>query len=572
MKKISFKEKLKSIGTGGIIIRAFLIWFVIALLIFPNANLLISVFFKNGEFSTSVFGKLISSERAMRSLENSFILAISLVVTVSIVGILLVLFTEYFDIKGAKILKIGYMSTLVYGGIVLCTGYKFIYGANGIFTKILLGINPNIDPKWFTGYFAVMFIMTFACTSNHIIFLTNAVREIDYQNIEAARNMGASFGSILFKVVLPVLKPTLFAITILTFLTGLGAMAAPLIVGGESFQTINPMIITFAQSSYSREIAALLAIILGIATVILLSIMNKMEKGGNYISISKTKSKIRKQKITNPVANFIAHALAYLLFVIYTAPILLVIIYSFSDSSSIKNATLSFDSLTLQNYITLFTNANSFKPYVISIIYSLLAAVIGAIIAVLVSRIIHKSKGRFAAALEYSMMIPWLLPSTLIALGIMITYDTPRILMGNKVLVGSVGILLLAYIIVKIPFSLRMIKAAFFGVEASLEESARCMGASSFYTMRRVIMPIILPSVLSIIVLNFISMLVDYDLTVFLYHPLLQPLGIVIKSASDENASLDAQSMTFVYAVVLIIISTAALYFTKGKKSSKNVR
>ena len=469
MKKISFKEKLKSIGTGGIIIRAFLIWFVIALLIFPNANLLISVFFKNGEFSTSVFGKLISSERAMRSLGNSFILAISLVVTVSIVGILLVLFTEYFDIKGAKILKIGYMSTLVYGGIVLCTGYKFIYGANGIFTKILLGINHNIDPKWFTGYFAVMFIMTFACTSNHIIFLTNAVREIDYQNIEAARNMGASFGTILFKVVLPVLKPTLFAITILTFLTGLGAMAAPLIVGGESFQTINPMIITFAQSSYSREIAALLAIILGIATVILLSIMNKMEKGGNYISISKTKSKIRKQKITNPVANFIAHALAYLLFVIYTAPILLVIIYSFSDSSSIKNATLSFDSLTLQNYITLFTNANSFKPYVISIIYSLLAAVIGAIIAVLVSRIIHKSKGRFAAALEYSMMIPWLLPSTLIALGIMITYDTPRILMGNKVLVGSVGILLLAYIIVKIPFSLRMIKAAFFGVEASLK-------------------------------------------------------------------------------------------------------
>lgn len=570
MKKMSFKERLKSIGTGGIIIRAFLIWFVIAVLIFPNANLLISVFFKNGEFSTSVFGKLISSERAMRSLENSFILAISLVVTVSIVGILLVMFTEYFDIKGAKILKVGYMSTLVYGGIILCTGYKFIYGANGIFTKILLGVNPNIDPKWFTGYFAVMFIMTFACTSNHIVFLTNAVRQIDYQNIEAARNMGASFGTILFKVVLPVLKPILFAITILTFLTGLGAMAAPLIVGGESFQTINPMIITFAQSSYSREIAALLAIILGIATVILLSIMNKMEKGGNYISISKTKSKIRKQKITNPVANFIAHALAYFLFVIYTAPILLVIIYSFSDSSSIKNATLSFGSLTLQNYKILFTNANVFKPYVISIIYSLLAAVIGAIIAVLVSRIIHKSKGRFAAALEYSMMIPWLLPSTLIALGIMITYDTPRILMGNKVLVGSVGILLLAYIIVKIPFSLRMIKAAFFGVEASLEESARCMGSSSFYTMRRVIMPIILPSILSIIVLNFISMLVEYDLTVFLYHPLLQPLGIVIKSASDENASLNAQAMTFVYAVVLIIISTAVLYFTKGKKSRKN--
>lgn len=570
MKKLNVKEKFKDIGIIGIIIRVFLIWFVIAFLIYPNANLLINVFFKNGEFSTAVFSKLLSSERAMRSLLNSFILAISLIITVNIVGTLLVVFTEYFDIKGAKILKIGYMSTLVYGGIVLCTGYKFIYGTNGVFTKLLLNINPNINPNWFTGYFAVIFIMTFACTSNHIIFLTNAIRGIDYQIIEAARNMGASFRTVFFQIVMPVLKPTFFAVTILTFLTGLGAMAAPIIVGGDSFQTINPMIIIFAKSSYSKEIASLLSIILGVVTIILLLIMNKFEKGGNYISISKTKSKMIKQKITNPVGNFIAHFFAYILFIIYSLPILLVIVYSLSNSSSIKSATLSFKSLTLENYKTLFIDANAFKPYLISITYSLLAAIVVAIISILVSRIVHKSKGKFAATLEYSMLIPWLLPSTLIALGLMTTYDTPRILVGNKVLIGTVGILLLAYVIVKIPFSLRMIKAAFFSVDESLEESARCMGASTFYIMRRVILPIILPSILSVIVLNFNSMLTDYDVTVFLYHPLLQPLGIVIKNASDEDANINAQVMSFVYTVVIIIISTAALYFTSGRKIRKN--
>lgn len=570
MKKLNLKEKFKDIGIIGIIIRVFLIWFVIAFLIYPNANLLINVFFKNGEFSTAVFSKLLSSERAMRSLLNSFILAISLIITVNIVGTLLVVFTEYFDIKGAKILKIGYMSTLVYGGIVLCTGYKFIYGTNGVFTKLLLNINPNINQNWFTGYFAVIFIMTFACTSNHIIFLTNAIRGIDYQIIEAARNMGASFRTVFFQIVMPVLKPTFFAVTILTFLTGLGAMAAPIIVGGDSFQTINPMIIIFAKSSYSKEIASLLSIILGVVTIILLLIMNKFEKGGNYISISKTKSKMIKQKITNPVGNFIAHFFAYILFIIYSVPILLVIVYSLSNSSSIKSATLSFKSLTLENYKTLFIDANAFKPYLISITYSLLAAIVVAIISILVSRIVHKSKGKFAAMLEYSMLIPWLLPSTLIALGLMTTYDTPRILVGNKVLIGTVGILLLAYVIVKIPFSLRMIKAAFFSVDESLEESARCMGASTFYIMCRVILPIILPSILSVIVLNFNSMLTDYDVTVFLYHPLLQPLGIVIKNASDEDANINAQVMSFVYTVVIIIISTAALYFTSSRKIRKN--
>jgi len=45
--------------------------------------------------------------------------------------------------------------------------------------------------------------------------------------------------------------------------------------------------------------------------------------------------------------------------------------------------------------------------------------------------------------------------------------------------------------------------------------------------------------------------------------PLFQPLGIVIKSASDETATTNAEAMTFVYSVVLIIISSAALYFAQ---------
>jgi iron(III) transport system permease protein len=365
------------------------------------------------------------------------------------------------------------------------------------------------------------------------------------------------------------LKPTFLAITILVFLTGLSAMSAPLIVGGDDFQTINPMIMTFAQSTYSREIGALLAIILGIATILLLMLMNKLEKGGTYISVAKTKSKMVKQKIASPLANFLAHGLAYLLFLVYATPIVLVVIYSFTNSLNITSGVLSAKDFTLENYITLFTQKDAFKPYLVSLLYAFLSAVIVAIIAILVSRIIHKSKGLFATLLEYSMLIPWLLPGSLIAIGLMITYDSPRLLVFNKVLIGTTVILLLGYIIVKLPFSMRMIKAAFFGVEGSLEEAAQSMGASAFYTFRRVILPIIIPAVLSVIVLNANSLLADYDLTVFLFHPLLPTLGIVIKAASDETATMNAQAMSFVYAVILMLMAATALYLTRGRESSR---
>ena len=490
-------EKLKIIlkrkSVKSIIMKVVLIWFLITFIIYPNVNLLLNVFVKDEQVTFEAFGKVWQSSRAMKSLINSFILAVSLVITVNFVGILIVLFSEYFEIKGAKILRLGYMSTLVYGGIVLVNAYGVLYGNGGVLTRALIKVIPNMNPNWFEGYIAVMFVMTFSVTSNHMIFLRNAIRGLDYHVIEAAKSMGASASQIFMTVVLPILKPTILAVTVLTFLSGLGALSAPLLVGGVNFQTINPMIMMFSRMATSRDIAALLAIILGLITMVMLIVFNKVEEGGNYISISKTKSKMQKQKINNPIANVLAHVVAYVLFIIYVTPVVMVILYSLSDSLAIITGNISFNSFTFDNFRRLFTESSAYKPYLVSAIYGILASVIATAIALFVSRIIQKKKSVVNTFLEYGMLIPWLLPGTLIALGLMLTYDSPRALIGNKVLIGTTVLLLIGYIIIKLPFSFRMIRSSLFSIEGSLEEAAQNMGASKFYTLRRVVLPIILP-------------------------------------------------------------------------------
>ena len=560
MGKLKSKLQDGTINIPGLILKLFLIWFIFSFLVFPNVNLLLKVFIKDGHFSLDAIHKIMKSTRAINSLKNSFLLAVASVVTVNVSGILIVLFTEYFDINGSKILSLGFMTTLIYGGVVLVTGYKFVYGETGIVTKVLMQFFPNMDPQWFVGFGAVLFIITFSGTSNHMMFLTNAVRNLDYHTIEAAKNMGASQGTILFKIVLPTMKPTIFAITILTFIAALSTMSGPLIVGGPDFQTINPMIKTFANMTGSRDIAALLAIILGIATSILLFIMQKIEKKGNYISISKTKAKMTKQKIENPVLNVIAHIVAYVMFVIYMLPIINVLVFSFTDGMTIKTGQIRKDSFTLENYAKLFRSSTAYKPYLVSILYSFVAALTVAVICIAVARIVTKLKHKWDKLYEPLILIPWLLPSTMIALGLMMTYDEARWNLANKVLVATPVIMLIAYMIIKLPFSYRMIRAAFIGLDGNMEEAAQVMGAKPFYTMRKVILPIIMPVVLSVVVLNFNGLLSEYDLSVFLYHPLFQPLGIVIKLATDETATTDAQAMAFVYTVILMIISTIALW------------
>ncbi|KXU04980.1 ABC transporter permease [Streptococcus oralis] len=551
------------------LIRLGLIWFLITFIVYPNIDLVVGVFVKGGEFSLDAIRRILSSQRAMQSIINSFILAFSLVITVNVVGVLCVLFTEYFDIKGAKILKLGYMTSLIYGGVVLATGYKFVYGPYGMVTKVLQSLIPSLDPNWFVGYGAVLFIMTFAGTANHTLFLTNTIRSVDYHTIEAARNMGAKPFTVFRKVVLPTLTPTLFALTIMTFLMGLSAVAAPLIVGGKGFQTINPMIITFAGMGNSRDLAALLAIILGIATTILLVVMNKIEKGGNYISVSKTKAPLKKQKIHSKPWNILAHIVAYALFLVYMLPITFIVLYSFTNPLAIQTGELSLANFTLDNYKLFFSNSAAFSPFLVSFIYSAIAATVATVLAIVFARVVRKRKAKLDSLFEYGALLPWLLPSTLLAVSLMFTFNQPQFLVLNQILVGTLVILLIAYIVVKIPFSYRMVRAILFSVDDEMEDAARSMGASPFYTMMKVIIPFILPVVLSVIALNFNSLLTDFDLSVFLYHPLAQPLGIMIKSAGEETATSDTQALVFVYTVILMIISGLVLYFTQRPTAKK---
>ena len=371
---------------------------------------------------------------------NSLRLAVVLTITVNIVGISIVLLTEYFDIKGANILRLGYMTTLIYSGVALVTGYMFLYSSDGIMTTKLLEMFPNLNPKWFSGYKAVLFTMTFACTSNHALFLRNAIRGIDYNTVEASRNLGASPFTTLFKVVFPTLIPTLFSLTIMTFITGLCAMSAPTLLGYDS---INPEIVRLAGSSTADESfpqarAALLSIILACFTILLLTILSSYERKGHYLSVSKTKAKLQKQKIDNPVLNVLMHIYAYVLFIIYMTPVVMIVLFSFQTYQAIKVKRLDPANWTFINYYGtqdyqyltsrgkyktiegsisgVFSNEATLGGIHTSFVLSVIAAALACVIVVIACNYIfkHKKTGRQVAfqpsagyfCLQYSLVIP----------------------------------------------------------------------------------------------------------------------------------------------------------------------
>lgn len=294
--------------------------------------------------------------------------------------------------------------------------------------------------------------------------------------------------------------------------------------------------------------------------------MIQIEKRGHYMSVSKVKTTIVKQKIRNPILNVLAHVYAYLLFLIYVIPVALVVLFSFTDSATIASKHLTLSSFTLENYISIFQKASSYKPFVVSIAYSAIAASFVAIIVLIACRILQKRKDRLGGALEYGLLIPWLLPTTLMALGLITTLQHPARLdvqQGSDRHLCHHAHRLHHH---QDPLHPAYDQGRFLFCWMILWRMQPGIWVPSPSTPSwRVQLPIILPTVLAIFALNFNGLLGDYDMSVFMYHPLNKPLGVYIKSLTDAETNADNAALTFVYAVLMMVISAAVMYLVYGR-------
>jgi iron(III) transport system permease protein len=586
-------EKVFKIFGFGLFIYLFL-----GFMILPNVNTLTQIFSTKTAAGTSdpwaVIRFFFAGNMGTYVL-NSLKLAVGLVITVNIVGVSIVLLTEYFDIKGARILRMGYMTTLIYSGIALVAGYLFLYDNNGILTTAMANAFPGIDKNWFSGFNAVMFTMTFATTSNHMLFLRNALRGIDYNTVEAARNLGAKPLKVLWKVVFPTLAPTMFSLTVMTFITGLCAMSAPTLLGYDS---INPEIVRLAGSSLADEAfpqarAALLSIILALFTIVLLTVLSAYERKGHYLSVSKTKARLVKQKINNPVANALAHIYAYVLFIVYMTPVVMILIFSFQTYSAIRMKTLDLGNWTFLNffgkqdysYLTsrgvyrvregavsgVFSNADTLGGIRTSFILSALAAAFACVIVVIAVNYIFKHRKR-GEAVEYALIFPWLLPTILICYSYRTYFNSNDVwYVGNANLYYAQNVRLLiviAYTVVKLPFSLRMIKAAFYAIDDELEDAARNLGAGGLTTMLKIKLPIILPSVLAVFALNFNALFTEYDMTATFASSYGTSYAMVMQAMTREEGlygyNVNASGRRAASTVFIMLVSGLILYLVYG--------
>ena len=145
------------------------------------------------------------------------------------------------------------------------------------------------------------------------------------------------------------------------------------------------------------------------------------------------------------------------------------------------------------------------------------SAVIGTLGAVGLSRIHWKTKG----ALEYISILPLMIPEIILGMVLMAFFYMLNLPFGMLTL-------LIGHTVFCVPYILMEVKARLVGMDPSLEEAARDLGATSLRAFRDITLPLIMPAVASGSLLAFAMSMDDVVISIFINGPRLSTLPIKV--------------------------------------------
>ena len=210
---------------------------------------------------------------------------------------------------------------------------------------------------------------------------------------------------------------------------------------------------------------------------------------------------------------------------------------------------------TIDNYFKIFSDSQFFEPFSNSIKMGVIAVVITALIGVSAAFLITRKKLRGGNIVESLLSLPYGIPGTVIALSFIISFNTPTIFTAFTTLAGTFWILPLAYAVRNIPIITQSSISGFNTMDPSLEEASSTLGATGSRTFRKVILPLVSPSILAGALLVFINSVGEFVSTILLYTFSTKTVSVEIYSQLRlYNTGAAAAYGIILFTLVMLIV------------------
>ena len=550
---------------------------------FPIAKMLTAAFITDGGgYSLSVFASKFFDDRlwGLGCLSggrcgvawNSLFLAVLVGLITTSLGLIFALVVTRSGFRYKRVLRALTVLPIITPPFVIGLALILLFGLSGAVTTFFsdaFGIQPT---RWLYGLPGVLIAQILAFTPIAFLVLIGVVEGVSPSMEEAAQTLRASKWQVFKTVSLPLMRPGLANAFLLGFIESMADFGNPLVLGGNFDVLSTEIFFAIVGAQYDQGKAAVLAMVLLCFTLGAFYAQRFWLGKKSYTTVSgKGDSGMHPHMPRALSIPVLALAMIWAAFTM--------VVYAMIFYGSVVELWGVNNSLTFKHYITAFSFRfeesgirwsgaawDSFWTTLkIAGIAAPLTAIVGLITAYLLTRQTFAGKNAF----EFGTMLSFAIPGTVIGVSFILAFNVPPI-----EITGTGIILVVSFIFRNMPVGVRAGIASMSQLDKSLDESSLTLGANSWQTFRRIILPLLRPAILAALVYSFVRAMTAISAVIFLVSAEYDmATSYIIGRVENNDYGLAIAYSTTLIFVMLVVVGAMQLVVGKteiGRRMSQS--
>ena len=505
-----------------------------------------SIKYELGQETVKSFGtysEFFSKSYYYKALRNSIILAL----TTTTLVIPIAFCFAYLGLRGPTSargpLRVFGLLPLIAPPFIFALSLILIGGRMGILTRLLH------LPFSLYGWPGVITAQVITFLPLGYLLIENVLRSIGSHLDEAASDMGASGVDILFKVTIPLSAPGILKAALLVFIISIADFGNPMLIGGGvSFLATDAYFLWISENNL--EIAAVFCVFLVLPSLIMFVIHQYILKGREYTTIGGKPQQVEERRISPKI-------FYPMMAIVIPVSIMIVLCFGMIFVGAFTKIIMIDNSFTLEH----FQSTNGLRSLVTSLKFAFGAALIAPIIGVTLSYILVRKRIPLKRVVEFMALLGFAVPGTVMGIGYIIFFNSPPLK-----LTGTFIILIINEAFRNLSVSLEAGVAKLHQIDIAIEEAAIDMGASSFRTFTRVVLPLISSALAAGFVYTFMVGMIAVSAVIFLITPGNNLASLYILAVAEEGfLGMACAISVMLIAVVMICLGGLKLlaHYTK---------
>lgn len=486
------------------------------------------------------------------ALLNSLIIACGTTLGCTIVGTFFAWLVTRTDLPYKRFMKGMFLIPFMLPSFIGALAWKMLLSPRAGYINRFFMDTFGLDEPIFNIYSYAGIIMVEIMYLFPFVFIQvcGALERMDPTLEESARISGAGLFTITRKITIPLVLPSILSGALLISLYSMAHFGTVAVLGIENGIYNIPTLIyerihQSAGSFESIRTGTVLSTVLVFTAALIIWAQNKVLSKGRFQIIAGKSFRPMELKLRGLRIPMMLFCIAYIAFTI-GLPTLVIFLVGGLPTYGLP---FTWENLSLENYkFILFEHQLTKDAIFNSVTLGLSSALITMFAGVIISYVIVKMKVRGKGILEFLGMLPFSVPGSVIALGVILAWSGK---FGIN-LYNTIWIILVAYIARYMAFSLKANSAALEQVHDSLVEAARACGATMWQALKDIVLPLVRPGMLAAFFLIFLPSLRELTVSILLYAPTTRTIGVAIYTLNEDGETVVSAALAGVTLILLV--------------------